>query len=42
MKHIVGTCTFTKFEGGLRSVIHDVEDNALNWLKGTATITLAK
>ena len=33
-------CPLTKLKGGLQS-FHDVEDDALKWLKSTATAVLA-
>jgi len=41
MKHIVDTCGFTKFEGGL-NLLREADDDAVIRLKSTATAALAK
>jgi len=39
--HTVDTCPLTTFEGGFQS-LHNVDDDALNWLQTTATTALAR
>jgi len=41
MNHIVDTCPVTKFEGGL-NLLHEADDDAVIWLKSTATAAFAK
>ena len=41
MEHIVDSCTPTKLDGGLLS-LHEAEEDAISWLKMTATKVLAK
>ena len=40
MNHIVDTCPFTQFEGGL-NLLHEVDDDAVMWSEPTATAALA-
>ena len=39
--HIVNSCPFTKFEGSLM-ILHEAEDDAVNWLNSVSTTALAK
>jgi len=39
--HIVDSCTIARFYGGLLS-LHEADDDAISWLKMTATKALAK
>ena len=41
MNHIVDTCPWTKFGGGLH-LLHKTDDDAVMWLESTATAALAK
>jgi len=41
MDHIVDSCPITRLDGGLLS-LHEVNDDAISWLKMTATKALAK
>jgi len=41
MDHIVNSCPLTKFESGL-TILHEAEDDAVNWLNSVATSALAK
>ena len=41
MNHIVDTCPFTAFEGGL-NLLHNVDDDAVIWLEYTAIAALTK
>jgi len=41
MEHIVDLCPLTKLDGGLLS-LHEAEEDAISWLKMTATKALAK
>ena len=41
MAHIVDSCPLTKLDGGLLS-LHEADDNAIIWLKMTATKALVK
>ena len=41
MNHLVYTCLLTKFEGGL-NLLHEADDDAVIWLKSTATAALTK
>jgi len=41
MNHLVYTCPLTKFEGGL-NLLHEADDDAVIWLKSTATAAVAK
>jgi len=41
MNHIVDTCPFTTFDGGL-NLLYEVDDDAVIWLESTATAALAK
>jgi len=41
MEHIVDSCPLTKLDGGLLS-LHEAEEDAISWLKMTATKALAK
>ena len=41
MNHIVDTCPFTAFEGGL-NLLHKVDDDAVIWLEYTAIAALSK
>jgi len=40
MEHIVDLCPLTKLDGGLLS-LHKADEDAISWLKMTATKTLA-
>jgi len=37
----VNSCPLTKFEGGL-TILHEAEDDAVNWLNSVETKALAK
>jgi len=41
MNHTVNVCKLTKFVGGL-NLLHEADDDAVIWLKSTATAALAK
>ena len=41
MDHIVNSCPLTKFEGGL-TILHEAEDDAVNWMESVATASLAR
>jgi len=41
MDQIVDLCPITKLDGGLLS-LHEADDDAISWLKLTATKSLAK
>jgi len=41
MDHIVNSCPLTKFEDFL-AILHEAEDDAVNWLDSMATTALAK
>jgi len=41
MDHTANSCPLTKSEGGL-TILHEVEDDAVNWLNSVATTALAK
>jgi len=41
MAHIVDLCPITKMDGGLLS-LHEADEDAINWLKITATNALVK
>jgi len=41
MNHIVDTCPLTKFEAGLK-LLYEADDDAVIWLKSTATTALVK
>jgi len=41
MSHIVDSCLQTKFEGGL-TILHEAEEDAVNWLNSVTTTALAK
>ena len=41
MDHIVNSCPLTKFEGGL-TILHEAEDDAVNWMESVATAALAR
>jgi len=41
MDHIVNSCPLTKFEGGL-TILHEAEDDAVNWMESVATAVLAR
>ena len=41
MEHIVDSCPLTKLDGGLLS-LHEADEDAISWLKMTATKALAK
>jgi len=42
MNHIVNTYPLTQFEGGLNLLHEAVDDDAVIWLKSTATAAVAK
>ena len=41
MSHIVDSCLQTKFEDGL-TILHDAEEDAVNWLNSVVTTALAE
>jgi len=41
MEHIVDSCPITKLNDGLLS-LHEADEDAISWLKMTATMALAK
>jgi len=41
MNHIVDTCPWTKFEGGL-NLVHKADDDSVIWLESTATVAVTK
>jgi len=38
----VHSCPLTKFEDGLMTILHEAEDDAVNWLNYVATTALVK
>jgi len=41
MDNIVDSCLQTKFEGGL-TILHEAEEDAVNWLNSVASTALTK
>jgi len=41
INQVMDSCLQTKLDGGL-TILHDVEEDAVNWLNSVATAALAK